>query len=70
MRPSPHASLQSSLQVLGGLDHLNAKAGNDGAGDHARANATFLESHATDAAEQVCFALDLTPLVRDRKSVV
>lgn len=34
--------LKSSLQVLGGLDHQNAKAGNDGAGDHARANATFL----------------------------
>jgi hypothetical protein len=38
----PLASLQSSIQVLGGLDHQNAKAGNDGAGDHARANATFL----------------------------
>lgn len=30
-----------------------------------RANATFFESHTTDAVEQVCFALDLTPLVRD-----
>lgn len=39
---APLAPLQSSIQVLGGLDHLNAKAGNDGAGDHARANATFL----------------------------
>lgn len=39
---APLAPLQKSLQVLGGLDHLNAKAGNDGAGDHARANATFL----------------------------
>ena len=38
----PLASLQSSLQVLGGLDHKNAAPGNDGAGDHARANATFL----------------------------
>src|SRR4051812_35373 len=38
----PLAPLQRSVQVLGGLDHLNAKAGNDGAGDHARANATFL----------------------------
>lgn len=34
--------LKSSLQVLGGLNHENAKPGNDGAGDHARANATFL----------------------------
>jgi hypothetical protein len=38
----PLAPLQSSIQVLGGLDHKNATAGNDGAGDHARANATFL----------------------------
>jgi hypothetical protein len=38
----PLAPLQKSIQVLGGLDHRNATAGNDGAGDHARANATFL----------------------------
>lgn len=38
----PLAPLKSSIQVLGGLDHKNATAGNDGAGDHARANATFL----------------------------
>jgi hypothetical protein len=38
----PLAGLRSSIQVLGGLDHKNATAGNDGAGDHARANATFL----------------------------
>jgi hypothetical protein len=30
------------LQILGGLDDLSATAGNDGAGDHARANGTFL----------------------------
>ncbi len=38
----PLLPLQQSIQVLGGLDHKNATAGNDGAGDHARANATFL----------------------------
>jgi len=38
----PLAGLRSSIQVLGGLDHKNATAGNDGAGDHARAHATFL----------------------------
>jgi hypothetical protein len=38
----PLAALQNSFQVLRGLDHQNANAGNDGAGDHARANATFL----------------------------
>src|SRR5438445_648104 len=30
------------LQLFGGLDHRNAEAGPDGAGDHARANGTFL----------------------------
>jgi len=30
------------VQVMGGLDHHNAEAGPDGAGDHARANGTFL----------------------------
>ncbi len=34
--------LQSTFQMIGGLDHKNAAPGNDGAGDHARANATFL----------------------------
>lgn len=38
----PLQSLQSKLQVIGGLGHINATPGNDGAGDHARANATFL----------------------------
>ncbi|MSU23998.1 MAG: DUF1552 domain-containing protein [Opitutus sp.] len=38
----PLEPLQGAIQVLGGLDHKNAAAGNDGAGDHARANATFL----------------------------
>lgn len=39
------APLESSrrwVQILGGLDHHNAEAGPDGAGDHARANGTFL----------------------------
>jgi len=30
------------VQVIGGLDQMNATAGPDGAGDHARANGTFL----------------------------
>ena len=30
-----------------------------------RANATFFDSHATDAATEIAFALDLTPLVTD-----
>ena len=58
----PLAPLKSSLQVLGGLDHQNAKAGNDGAGDHARANATFLtgaRARKTDSADiQVGVSVD------------
>lgn len=34
--------LKNQVQVFSGLDHLNAESGPDGAGDHARANATFL----------------------------
>ncbi len=39
---APLASLKEHFQVIGGLDHENATAGRDGAGDHARASATFL----------------------------
>jgi hypothetical protein len=38
----PLANLKHRLQVLGGLDHVNATPGPDGAGDHARASGTFL----------------------------
>ncbi|HMP82969.1 MAG TPA: DUF1552 domain-containing protein [Verrucomicrobiota bacterium] len=38
----PLDAVRKHLQVLGGLEHLNATAGPDGAGDHARANGTFL----------------------------
>jgi hypothetical protein len=38
----PLKGLKRHIQVLGGLDHQNATAGPDGAGDHARANGTFL----------------------------
>ncbi len=38
----PLESVRQHIQVLGGLDHVNAAAGPDGAGDHARANGTFL----------------------------
>jgi hypothetical protein len=38
----PLEKVKHRLQVLGGLDHENAKAGPDGAGDHARASGTFL----------------------------
>jgi len=39
---APLESSRRYIQVLGGLDHHNAEAGPDGAGDHARANGTFL----------------------------
>jgi hypothetical protein len=34
--------LKSHLQILGGMDQVNATPGPDGAGDHARASGTFL----------------------------
>jgi hypothetical protein len=50
----PLAGLKSAIQVVSGLDHKNAAPGNDGAGDHARANATFLtgvRARKTDSAD-------------------
>ena len=38
----PLAPLKDKIQVFGGLDHINATAGKDGPGDHARASSTFL----------------------------
>jgi hypothetical protein len=38
----PLANVKSKIQVIGGLDQVNAKPGPDGAGDHARASGTFL----------------------------
>lgn len=39
---APLAAHRDMVQVVGGLDHQHAEGGPDGAGDHARANATFL----------------------------
>lgn len=39
---APLAAHRAHIQVLTGLDHRKAAANGDGAGDHARANATFL----------------------------
>ncbi len=38
----PLAKLKDQVQVLGGLDQVNATPGPDGPGDHARASGTFL----------------------------
>lgn len=38
----PLKAVSDQLQVLGGLDHVNATPGPDGAGDHARASGTYL----------------------------
>jgi len=38
----PLEPVRQHLQILSGLEHLNATAGPDGGGDHARANGTFL----------------------------
>lgn len=39
---APLAPHRDMIQVMGGLDHMNAEPGPDGAGDHARSNGTFL----------------------------
>ena len=39
---APLAPLKEKIQILGGLDHVNATPGPDGAGDHARASGSFL----------------------------
>lgn len=39
---APIEPLRRHVQVLGGLDHANARGGADGAGDHARGNGVFL----------------------------
>lgn len=58
----PLEGMRRSFQVIGGLDHKNAMAGNDGAGDHARANATFLtgaRARKTDSTDiQVGISID------------
>ncbi|MCI0535252.1 MAG: DUF1552 domain-containing protein [Verrucomicrobiales bacterium] len=38
----PLENVKHQLQILGGMDHVNATPGPDGAGDHARASGTFL----------------------------
>ena len=60
-----HESLSMALigvydsQVAGGKRYDIATAG------RRRANATYFQSHETDAVEQLWFAMDLSPLVRD-----
>ena len=39
---APLEGMRKHVQVLGGLEHANANAGNDGGGDHARGNSVFL----------------------------
>jgi len=46
-------------QIAGGKRYDLAVAG------RRAANATLFNSHATDAASQLCFAMDLTPLIQD-----
>jgi hypothetical protein len=38
----PLAKVKHQLQILGGMDHVNATPGPDGPGDHARASGSFL----------------------------
>jgi len=65
MDVSGHENLAAGLngvfdsQIAGGKRYDLATHG------RRRANATFLESHATDRATQLAFGIDLTPLVAD-----
>jgi len=65
MDVSRHENLAASLsgvfdsQIAGGKRYDLATQG------RRRANATFFESHATDKATEICFGMDLTPLVKD-----
>ncbi|MEM7396420.1 MAG: PIG-L family deacetylase [Verrucomicrobiota bacterium] len=62
---SQHENLAMALggifdsQIAGGKRYDLATLG------RRRANATFFDSHATDDAEQLWFAMDLTPLIED-----
>jgi LmbE family N-acetylglucosaminyl deacetylase len=62
---SAHENLAASLvgifdsQICGGKRYDLATMG------RRRANASYLESHATDVATSVIFGLDLTPLIKD-----
>ncbi len=38
----PMQGVKHQMQILGGMDHVNATPGPDGAGDHARASGSFL----------------------------
>jgi hypothetical protein len=69
----PLEPIKGLIQVLGGLDHHTADAGQDGAGEHARANGTFLtgvrltksatDIHAGISIDQV-LARQIGPLTR------
>jgi hypothetical protein len=62
---SAHENLATSLvgifdsQICGGKRYDLATMG------RRRANASYLESHATDVATSVIFGIDLTPLIKD-----
>ncbi len=62
---SAHENLAAALngifdsQIAGGKRYDLATLG------RRRANATFFDSHSTDAAEMIAFAMDLTPLAHD-----
>ena len=64
---SAHESLQAALlgvfdsQICGGKRYDLATMG------RRKANATYFESHGVDEAQQLAYAMDLTPLVADPK---
>lgn len=70
MDVSSHPNLQERLlsvfksQIAGGKRYDLAAIG------RWHANATFYQSHVTDQAERMIYAMDLTPLVRDPQQII
>ncbi|NBB80092.1 MAG: PIG-L family deacetylase [Verrucomicrobia bacterium] len=67
---SAHPELAEKLnacfesQIAGGKDYGRAVIG------RRRANATFYDAHAVDTVDQLCFAMDLTPLIEEAPPTV
>jgi len=62
---SAHDALKRSLIEVFASQVVGGKRYDDAALGRRRANATFLDAHSTDEFSELCWALDLTPLVHD-----
>lgn len=63
----PLNAVRKHIQVLGGLDHLNANAGADGGGDHARGNSVFLTGvHINKSATDVRAGISIDQVIANQ----